>query len=143
MKIVSACLCGINCRYDGGSSEDPEITAMVERGEAIPVCPECLGGLPIPRTPSELTGNGGEVLCGRAKVMARDGQDFTEAFMKGAEATLMIARKHGAEEEILKARSPSCGLGQIYDGSFTGTLREGDGVTAALLKRNGIRIISR
>lgn len=143
MKIVSACLCGINCRYDGESRQDPEIIEMVNRGEAIPVCPEQLGGLPTPRMPAELTGSGQDVLWGDARALRRDGQDVTEAFIKGAEAALVIAKEYGADEAILKAKSPSCGRGSIYDGSFTGTLREGDGVTAALFERNGIRVRSR
>lgn len=143
MKIVSACLCGIPCRYDGGSRQDSELTAMVERGEAIPVCPEQLGGLPTPRVPAELTGSGLQALTGAARVIAEDGRDVTAAFIRGAEATLAIARKYGAEEAILKAKSPSCGKGQIYDGTFTRTLRGGDGVTAALLEANGVRVTSR
>lgn len=143
MKIVSACLCGIPCRYDGESREDPELMELVARGEAIPVCPEQLGGLPTPRIPAELNGSGELVFSGEAQAIRADGQDVSEAFMLGAYAALAIAEEHGAEEAILKAKSPSCGKGKIYDGSFTRTLTEGDGVTAALFEQHGIRVESR
>ena len=138
MIIVSKCLTGCPCRYDGQSKPDPEIAALAESGEAIAVCPEQLGGLPTPRVPAELTGTGEEVLDGLARVVTRDGRDVTEAFVKGAFETLSIAEGHGIVRAILKGKSPSCGAGRIYDGSFTGTLRSGNGVAAALLIRHGI-----
>lgn len=138
-RAVSACLLGKPCRYDGGSK--PHATVAQSLGDALPVCPECLGGLPIPRAPSEIQGgDGADVLAGRARVMSRDGQDVTEAFLKGAKAALQLCREAGVQEAVLKARSPSCGVGAIYDGGFSGHCRPGDGVTAALLRANGIRV---
>lgn len=130
MIIVSACLAGYRCRYDGKIVPDPEIVALVKQGKAIPVCPEMLGGLPCPRTPAERTGDG----C----VIARDDVDVTEAFRTGAEQTLRLARLFGCDHAILKANSPSCGVGRIYDGTFSNTLTEGYGMTAELLLQNGI-----
>ncbi len=133
MIIVSACLAGYRCRYDGKTNQDPSIVELVRRGEAIPVCPEMLGGLPCPRIPSERTADG-------SGVFAKDGKDVTEAFRLGADETLRIARLYGCTHAILKARSPSCGYGQVYDGSFSGTLRSGNGVTADLLLENGVTV---
>lgn len=142
MKLVSACLAGIPCRYDGQSRGREEIVALVEAGEARAFCPEASGGLRIPRVPSEIVdGDGHDVLDGRAKVMSKDGRDVTAEFIKGAQAVLELCRKTGVEEVLLKSKSPSCGVGKIYDGTFTGTLRPGDGVTAALLKRNHIKVV--
>lgn len=141
MILVSSCLSGVPCRYDGKAKEHERIKLLVESGEAIAVCPECLGGLPTPRTPSEIVGgDGADVLCGRARVMTSDGRDVTEAFLRGAEAVAEIARKNGIEHAILKADSPSCGCGRIYDGSFTGAKCSGDGVAAARLRQCGIRV---
>lgn len=133
MIIVSACLAGYRCRYDGKTKPDPSIVDLVKRGEAIPVCPEMLGGLACPRIPSERTPDG-------IKVLAKDGNDVTEAFLLGAKETLRIARLYGCTHAILKARSPSCGYGQVYDGSFSGTLRSGNGVTADLLLENDVTV---
>ena len=133
MIIVSACLAGYRCRYDGKTVPNEEIVALIKRGEAIPACPEMLGGLPCPRVPSERSADG-------TRVIAREGGDVTEAFRIGAEETLRLARLYGCDRAILKARSPSCGCGLIYDGTFSGTLREGDGVAAALLRENGITV---
>jgi len=140
LMLVSACLAGEPCRYDGTACPDETIMALVREGKAFPVCPECLGGLPVPRVPCELTGAGEDVLDGRARVLDRNGADRTAAFLAGAQRTLEIAHARGASAAILKARSPSCGCGMIYDGSFSGALAPGDGVTAALLKRHGLRI---
>ena len=133
MFIVSACLAGYRCRYDGEIKSDPEIVALVKSGQAVPVCPEMAGGLPCPRVPSERTADG-------ERVLATDGKDVTDAFFAGAEETLCIARLYGCDHAILKARSPSCGLGMIYDGTFTGTLRTGNGVTTDLLLKSGITV---
>lgn len=142
MILVSACLAGVPCRYDGQSKAVENIADLVKRGEAKVFCPETLGGLKIPRVPSEIIGGDGEdVLQGRARVMSRDGVDRTEEFLAGAYATLELCRKHDASEVWLKAKSPSCGVGRIYDGTFTGTLRAGDGVTTALLRRNGVQVV--
>ncbi|MBO4385130.1 MAG: DUF523 domain-containing protein [Clostridia bacterium] len=143
MIIVSKCLTGCPCRYDGKSKPDPGIAALVERGEAAAVCPEELGGLAVPRVPAELTGTGGDVLDGKARAVTRDGRDVTGAFIAGAYAALSIAKREGADRAILKSKSPSCGCGEVYDGSFTGSLTPGDGVTAALFKRNGIAVEAR
>lgn len=141
MKIVSACLAGIKCRYDGGTKPCPKIIELVKTGMAIPVCPEQLGGLTTPRISQEIQGGSGEeVLDGRCKVLNKEGRNVTENFLRGAEETLRIARLFSAEEFIGKTKSPSCGCGQIYDGSFAGKLIVGDGVTTALLKRNGINV---
>lgn len=129
MIIVSACLAGIRCRYDGGCKPDPNVMALVREGKALPLCPESLGGLPCPREPSEIFGS---------RVLACDGRDVTERFNKGAEEVLRVAKMYGVTEAILKAHSPSCGIGLVYDGSFSVKLVTGDGITARLLMENGI-----
>lgn len=141
MIIVSACLCGINTKYSGDNNLDERILKLLKEGKAIPVCPEQLGGLTTPRAAHEISnGTGADVLDGKCKVKGIDGQDSTEGFIKGAYETLSIAKGCNAKVAILKAKSPSCGYGKIYDGTFTGTKIEGNGVTAELLKRNGIQI---
>ena len=144
MKVViSACLLGVRCRYDGGDSRNETAIKQGEQYELIPVCPEESGGLPTPRSPAEIIGgDGGDVLDGTAKVMTADGMDATEAYLKGAYHALRVAQSNAATHVVLKARSPSCGCGDIYDGTFSGTLTSGDGVTTALLKRHGITVIS-
>ena len=131
MMIVSACLAGFPCRYDGKSRPCAEVVELVRTGKAIPVCPEQLGGLPTPRPPCE-------ICAGR--VVDRTGTDRTEAFRKGAQTVLDLAKTYGAEKALLQNRSPSCGSGWIYDGSFSGKLVQGDGVTARLLAENGIQV---
>lgn len=144
MKVViSACLLGVRCRYDGGDSRNETAIKQGEKYALIPVCPEESGGLPTPRPPAEIIGgDGGDVLDGRAKVMTADGTDVTEAYLKGAYHALGVAQSNKATHVVLKARSPSCGCGDIYDGTFSGTLTPGDGVTTALLKRHGITVTS-
>ena len=129
--LVSACLLGVCCRYDGASKPDSKITALREKFVLIPICPEVDGGLPTPRTPSERVGD---------RVLMKDGKDVTDNFRVGAEAALERARSFGCAAAILKARSPSCGSGSSYDGSFSGRLTDRDGVTAELLKKNGITV---
>ena len=142
MDIASACLVGIKCRYDGEAREDESVKKMYEDGLVVPVCPECLAKLSVLRCPSEIVGgDGADVLAGRACVKAQDGSDRTNEFITGAQKTLEAAQRNGAERAYLKSKSPSCGLGRIYDGTFSGTLREGDGVTSALLKNHGIEVI--
>ncbi len=142
-KLVSACLLGINCRYDGQNNLNEKVMRLVEKEVLIPVCPEQLGGLGTPREPMGVIGGGGsEVLDGKARVINRSNKDVTENLARGAEETLKIARSSGAREAIFKARSPSCGCGKIHDGTTPNKLIEGDGVTAALLKRNGIHVIT-
>ena len=132
MKIlVSACLLGLCCRYDGKSKADPRVLALRERHELIPVCPEQLGGLPTPRPPAEIRGD---------RVITCQGQDVTAAYEKGAAETLRLCQLLHADGAILKARSPSCGKGQVYDGSFSGVLTPGHGVTAQLLLTHGIPV---
>lgn len=139
--IVSACLAGFACRYDGESRVDDEIADMCRTGLACPVCPEELGGLPTPRPMSEIeSGSGEDVLDGKASVIDREGRDVSAFFVEGANMTLQIARELGIKKAILKALSPSCGLGQIYRDS---KLVEGNGVCAALLLRNGFSITCR
>jgi uncharacterized protein YbbK (DUF523 family) len=143
VKLISACLCGIKCKYNGKDNTDPCFVRLMHKGEVIPVCPEQLGGLPTPRTPAEIIcGSGQDVLMGKSRVMTSDGLDVTENFIKGAYETLNIAKNVGADTAILKSHSPSCGSGCIYDGSFSKRLRKSDGVTAALLKQNGVKVIT-
>lgn len=144
--LVSACLAGFPCRYDGKPQTDPEIAALVKCGKALAFCAECSGGLPTPRTPAQIVGGSGEdVLDGRARVIAFDGTDrtdVTEPFVEGARNALKAAKRIGAKSAVLKSNSPSCGCGVIYDGSFSGAKKPGNGVTAALLIRNGIEVRS-
>lgn len=142
-SLVSACLLGVNCRYDGGNSLNEDALKQNETDELIPVCPEEAGGLPTPRPPVEIVGgDGNDVLDGKAKVLTANGEDKTEEFLKGAKHTLTLAQSQGATSAILKSKSPSCGCAKIYDGAFSGKLVSGDGVTTALLKRHGIKVIS-
>lgn len=142
MDICSACLIGSKCRYDGEAREDVQIKSRYEARELKAICPECLAKLSIPRCPSEIVGgDGDDVLNGKARVMAQDGKDITAEFMEGAKKTLEAAKRCGAKRAYLKSKSPSCGCGRIFDGTFSGTLRTGDGVTVALLKRHGIEVI--
>lgn len=142
-KIVSACFAGIHCRFDQRHQQVDEILELVKKGEAIPICPEQMGGLSTPRSPAEIVGGDGEdVLDGKAKVINREGKDVTEAFLQGAREALRIAQTVGAQKAILKERSPSCGSCMIYDGSFSGKKKPGIGVTAALLRRHGIEVCS-
>ena len=130
--LVSACLLGIGCRYDGKHKANPDVLALREKYNLIPVCPEIYGGLPTPRIPSERVDD---------KVMMKDGRDVTENYQRGAREALELCRIYGIKTAILKERSPSCGKGEIYDGSFTGALTARDGVTAELLIREGIRVL--
>lgn len=131
--LVSMCLLGVNCRYNGIPGEAEAVKQLVTCDDItlIPVCPEQLGGLPTPRTPSERRGD---------KVISKDGEERTEAFQKGAKEALNIAKLYGCEAAILKERSPSCGHNRVYDGNFSGTVIPGMGVTAELLQKNGVRV---
>ena len=131
MIIVSACLAGLHCRYDGGEKTNDEVLRLVAEGKAIPVCPEQAGGLTTPRLPCEIV-NG--------RVMRKDGVDVTAEFEHGAQDCLALARLAGAKSAILKAKSPSCGAGRIYDGTFSGTVIPGDGVFAALCRWEGLHL---
>jgi uncharacterized protein YbbK (DUF523 family) len=141
--LVSACLLGICTRYDGGCCPVPQLIQLAARGLAVPVCPEVAGGLPIPRPPAEIIGGDGQaVLDGQARVLTIDGQDVTEAFLTGARQALETAQRLGIRRAVLKDDSPSCGLRRIYDGTFSERMVPGQGVTAALLQRNGITVLS-
>ena len=131
--LISGCLLGLSCRYDGKSKglDEALIEKLKSKHTLIPACPEQLGGLPTPRNPSERIGE---------RVMMDSGEDVTEQYRRGAEQALKLAKLFACEAAILKERSPSCGRGSIYDGSFSGTLREGDGVTAELFKAHGIPV---
>ena len=131
--LVSSCLLGLNCKYDGGNNYSEEIDEFLKDYDVIPICPEIMGGLPTPRVPSEVLGD---------KVVNKEGIDVTPQFNKGAEEVLFLAKKYNIKKALLKAKSPSCGNGQIYDGTFSHTLIEGDGVTTKLLKENGIEVIT-
>ncbi|MCF7886544.1 MAG: DUF523 domain-containing protein, partial [Candidatus Marinimicrobia bacterium] len=133
MKIVSACLAGIECAYDGKNRLNKKVRKLVKQGKAIPVCPEQLGGLPTPRIPSERA---------KDKVVNKNGVDITENFRKGAREALKIAQLVDCKCAILKSRSPSCGYGKIYDGTFSNTLINGNGVFADLLVEQGIKILT-
>jgi uncharacterized protein YbbK (DUF523 family) len=131
MIIVSACLADLRCRYDGDAKPCEAVMRLVAEGRAIPVCPEQLGGLPTPRLPAEQCGD---------KVIRQDGVDVSGKFHRGALEALKLAQLAGGGTAILKARSPSCGSGIIYDGSFTGTLIPGNGIFAQLCRNNGIEV---
>ena len=131
--LVSACLFGVNCRYNGIPKGNEEVKELLNREDItlIPVCPEQLGGLSTPRTPSERKGT---------SVVSKEGEDRTEAFSRGAEEALRLAEIYGCAAALLKERSPSCGNKEVYDGSFTGTVVPGEGVTAELLRKNGVTV---
>ena len=131
--LVSACLLGAACRYDGRSKTYPQIDALRGKCELIPFCPEEAGGLPTPRVPAEITKQG---------VFTRDGRDVTKAYRRGAQKALALARKEKADFAILKSKSPSCGKNEVYDGSFSGVLTAGQGITAALFSENEIPVFT-
>jgi uncharacterized protein YbbK (DUF523 family) len=131
--LVSACLLGTRCNHEAGHSRRPAVEALAETHRLVPICPEVCGGLSTPRPAAERTGD---------RVVTVDGDDVTEEYERGAQAAVVLAIAVGAERAVLKARSPSCGSAQVYDGSFTRTLRDGEGVTAAALRAAGIDVIS-
>ena len=133
--LVSACLLGLRCRYDGAGKECSAAAALAEGGAVlIPVCPEQLGGLPTPRTPAEIQKDG--------RVVTADGRDVTEEYLRGAREAVRLAVKTGCTEAVLKARSPSCGCGEVYDGTFSGTLTKGWGCAARALTDAGLRVMT-
>lgn len=141
--LVSACLLGRACRYDGGHCRCEDVALALAGREILSICPESLGGLTAPRAPAEILGGGGEdVLAGRARVIDREGVERTAAFLRGAGAVLALARERGAKAAVLKERSPSCGVHYIYDGSFHGRTVPGQGVAAALLGAEGLLLRS-
>ena len=143
MIMVSACLMGINCKYNGENNHCPHLCTYLASHPHFLVCPETMGYLPVPRTPAEIKGGGGnDVLDGRARVVTTQGDDVTGAYLSGAWACWELARLNRVKLAILKSHSPSCGCDGIYDGSFSRRLLPGDGVTAALLRRNGVKLIT-
>ena len=132
--LISACLCGHNCRYDGGSFDYPALRRLVDKGLALPFCPECKGGLPTPRVPCEIVCSSDNT----QSVISRTGVDCTAEYRRGAELALALCHEHGLVGAILKDGSPSCGSTRIYDGTHTGHCIVGQGITAQLLEQNGI-----
>ena len=131
--LISACLCGRQCRYDGGGFNLPHLRKLAEEGVALPYCPEHAGGLPIPRKPCEIVGD---------RVLAADGTDCTAEYTRGAEGALKLCKEHGITAAILKESSPSCGSTRIYDGTHTGVKIPGMGIAARLLAENGVTLYS-
>ncbi len=131
--LLSACLAGERCRYDGADQGSPVFAQLVQSGRAIVFCPETAGGLPVPRPPAELSGG---------RVRTKSGEDVTRAFASGAKQAVRLCKEHGIQTAVLKSKSPSCGKNRVYDGSFTGTLTAGEGLTAKALREAGIRVIT-
>ncbi|MBS7220015.1 MAG: DUF523 domain-containing protein [Clostridiales bacterium] len=129
--IVSACLLGVSCRYDGNSKPNEKIIDLKEKYNLIPICPEIMGGLPTPRMPAEIKDG---------RVKTENGIDVTEEYKKGADEAIKLAKLFGCKKAILKENSPSCGCGKIYNGEFTRTLKDGNGITAELFMKNGIDV---
>lgn len=143
MILVSACLLGINCKYNGDNNKNEKVMEYLKDKQFVLVCPEQLGGLSTPRIPSEIEKlDGNAVLKNKTKVINNQGHDVTANYLSGANETLKIAQLYGCREAILKESSPSCGSNCIYDGNFSGSKISGVGVTTALLKSKGIKVIS-
>ena len=137
MILVSACLIGLNCKYNGKNNFNEKIFNLVKTGKAIPICPETLGGLTTPRKPSEI-----KYIDGERRVINIDGVDVTEEYERGANEVLELAKRLNVTKVILKDKSPACGKGKIYDGTFNGNLVEGNGILTDLLIKNNIEVIS-
>lgn len=129
--LVSACLLGVSCRYDGTGKANEQLMKLMEKYELVPVCPETLGGLATPREPSEIVGG---------RVVSSSGKDVTAQFVKGAQETLKLAELYGCKRAVLKEKSPSCGFQKVYDGTFSKVLIQGNGIAADLLFKNGITV---
>jgi uncharacterized protein YbbK (DUF523 family) len=143
MIIVSACLAGINCNYKGKSAPNKKVIELIKRGKAVAVCPEQLGGLTTPRSGARIvSGNGNDVLNQKSKLITDDGQDVTQEYIRGANETFFISKNFDSSVVILKQGSPSCGNGRTQGGIKLREHVEGDGVTTALLKKNGIKVFS-
>jgi len=138
--LISACLLGKNCRYNGGHSQLNELNKLDV--EWIPVCPEESGGLGTPRPSAEMQENAETILNGKGKIITNKGKNVTAEFIQGAEKSLQLGLEAGVKTAILKSKSPSCGIGKIYDGSFTKILKTGDGIFAHLCHENDIECIS-
>lgn len=137
MILVSACLAGINCKYNGGNNYNEAVFNLVKAGKAIPICPEQLGGLTTPRNPSEI-----KIINGARRVINNQNVDVTENFEKGANEVLKLVKEMNVEKAILQPRSPSCGVGKIYSGNFDGNLVDGNGILADFLIKNGVQVIN-
>ncbi|NME35084.1 MULTISPECIES: DUF523 domain-containing protein [Fusobacterium] len=135
---ISSCLCGINCKYSGKNNLNPIFLEILNKGEAIPICPEQLGGLPTPRIPAEIQKD----KKGKIKVITKNNTDVTKEYFLGAERALKILKALEIDTVILKSKSPSCGYGKIYDGTFSKNLIEGNGITVDLLLKNNIKVIN-
>ncbi len=147
--LISGCLIGLKCNYKGEASSGNQerlfsiIKKYEENGyEFIPACPEQLGGMPTPRIPSELISTASEILCGKGKVISKNGDDVTGCFVKGAKEALFLAKRYNVVGCVLKSRSPSCGNSKIYDGTFSGALISGRGVTSQLLVDSGLIVLN-
>lgn len=135
---ISSCLCGINCKYNGGNNLNPIFLEMLNKGKAIPICPEQLGGLPTPRIPAEIRKDE----KGKIQVITKNNTNVTKEYFLGAERVLKILKVLKIDTVILKSKSPSCGYGKIYDGTFSKKLIEGNGITVELLLKNNIKVIN-
>lgn len=142
MYLISACLCGVNCKYNGGNNLNKKCLELFKSGEGILICPEQLGGLSTPRIPAEIKGQVSDVLIGTSKVINNKNEDVSEAFIRGAEEVVRISKEKKIYNAILKDGSPSCGVNYIYDGNFNGNKINSCGVTTHLLKENNINVIS-
>jgi uncharacterized protein YbbK (DUF523 family) len=141
LVVVSACLAGIPCAYDGNVRTDIEVKKILAQGKAIPLCPEILGGLSVPREKAEISGGEGkDVILKRAKVITQSGENVSPYFIEGAKIVLKVVKSLKIKKAILKSRSPSCGYGEIFDGTFTGRLKKGNGILAEMLAQEGVEI---
>jgi len=141
MILISACLCGVNCRYDGCVIENQPLKKLVELKKAIPLCPEVLGGRGVPRHPTEITGGtADDVLCGKAKIKDIKGGDVTKETLLGVLYVVAAVKRIGIKSAILKTKSPACGMGEIFDGSFSNKLINGNGVLTAALLKEGVTV---
>ena len=131
--LVSACLLGVNCKYNGNNNKNDKVLEYIKDKQVIPICPEILGGLSTPRTPSEVSNN---------RIITKDGKDVTSNYVKGAEEVLKLGKLLDVKKAILKSKSPSCGSGLIYDGTFSNNLTKGDGIATKLLKENNIEVLT-
>ncbi|OHX64130.1 DUF523 domain-containing protein [Flammeovirga pacifica] len=135
--IISSCLVGVKCRYNATCSSTVNLNDMIESGEAIPVCPEVIAGLPTPREPVEI-----QNIEEGVQVTSKAGKDYTAQFLKSADEVLKVCQENNITHAILQSRSPSCGFGKIYDGTFSGTLIDGNGIVADKLFKNGINVMT-
>ena len=141
--LISACLAGFNCKYNGKNNLNPKIRDLFDRGSSLAVCPEVMGGLLTPRPPAEIIGgDGAAVLRKKAKVINAIGKDVTKECLRGSTAVVRLAKRYGVRKAILKSNSPCCGTDRIYDGTFTCSLKPGKGILAAALIKSGVKVCS-